>query len=207
MTRIRLALATVPLVLGLVAGAPADVAASHMGDGIPDPTAMSVSFVRSSHAQISDRIAAQLVAYDGSPIGDAEIEFRREIEFLGSRLVLLGRATTDTDGVAQVPIKATEARLRIEVRFAGDERFAPSETTVDVVAPPGSVQASGQAGFEPPRPTVGLGQVAAVMPLVIAGATLGVWVGLVALVIVTLRGIGRSRRNDVQGMGGQEGPS
>jgi hypothetical protein len=207
MTRIRLALATIPLVLGLAAGAPAGVAASHLGDGIPDPTAMSVSLVPSAHPQISDRIAAQLVAYDGSPIGDAEIEFRREIEFLGPRLVLLGLATTDTNGLAQVPVGATEPHLRIEVRFVGDERYAPSEATVDIVAPPGSAQASGQAGFEPPRPTAGLGQVAAVMPLVIAGATLGVWVGLVALVIITLRGVGRSRRNDGQGMGGQEGPS
>jgi hypothetical protein len=45
------------------------------------------------------------------------------------------------------------------------------------------------------------------MPLAIAGATLGVWIVLFALVFVTLRGIRRSRQNDVLGMGEEEGPS
>lgn len=207
MNRVRLVIGTVPLVLGLVAVAPVEVAASHLGNGVPDPTAVSVSFVPSANAQISDRIAARLVAYDGSPIGDAEIEFRREIEFLGPRLVLLGRGTTDATGVAQVPIRPTDSRLRIDVRFAGDERYEPTEATVDVVVPPGAALVQGRAGFEPPRPGPGLGQVASVMPLAIAGATVGVWVVLVALVLVTLRGIRRSKRNQVPGGGGQEGPS
>jgi hypothetical protein len=204
MNRIRLALATMPFVFGLVAVAPAGVAASHLGDGVPDPTAVSVSFVRSVQKQISDRMAARLVAYDGSPISDAVIEFRREIEFLGPRLVFLGRGTTDTAGVARIPIVATDERLLIEVRFAGDERYAPSAMTVDVVVPPGSVR--GEAGFDPPRPGVGLGQLASLMPLVIAGATLGVWVALFALVLMTLRRIRRSQPNDVPEMGGREGP-
>ncbi len=207
MTRVRLALATLPLVLGLAAFAPAQVTATHRGPEVPDPTEVRVSFVRSVQKQISDRIAAQLVAYDGSPIGGAEIEFRREIEFLGPRLVVLGRGTTDATGVAQVPIKATDDRLRVEVRFAGNERYASSVTTADVAVPRGSVRADGEAGFEPPRPGVGLGQLASVMPLVIAGATFGVWIALLVLVLVTLRGIRRSQRNDVLGMEEEEGPS
>ena len=207
MNRIRLALATLPFVFGLVAAVPAEVAASHLGDGVPDPTAVSVSFVRSVQKQISDRIAAHLVAYDGSPISDAVIEFRREIEFLGPRLVFLGRGTTDTTGVARIPIVATDERLRIEVRFAGDERYAPSVLSVDVVVPPGSARAAGRAGFEPPRPGVGLGQLASLMPLVIAGATVGVWVVLFALVLLTLRQIKRSQPNDVPELGEREGPS
>ncbi len=204
MSRIRLALAAIPLLIGLIAVVPAEVAASHLGDGIPDPTAVSVSFVRSVQAQISDRISARLVAYDGQPISDAEIEFRQEIEFLGPRLVLLGRGVTDTTGVAQVPITATVDRLLIEVQFAGNERYAPSVTTVDVVVPPASVRS--EAGFEPPRPGVGLGQLASLMPMAIAGATVGVWIVLVALVLVTLRRIRRSQPNDVSEMGGREGP-
>jgi hypothetical protein len=207
MTRIRVVLATIPLVFGLAAFVPAQVTATHQGPGVPDPTEVSVSFVKSVQKQISDRIAAHLVAYDGSPIGGAEIEFRREIELLGPRLVLLGRATTDATGVAQVPIRATDARLRVEVRFAGDDRYAPSATTVDVVVPKASVRAAGQAAFEPPRPGIGLGQLAAVMPLAIAGATVGVWVALAALIFVTLRGIRRNRRNDLPDMEAQEGPS
>ncbi len=204
MNRIRLAFAAMPLVFGLVVVAPAEVAASHLGDGVPDPTTVSVSFVRSVQKAISDRMAARLVAYDGSPIGGAEIEFRREIEFLGPRLVSLGRSATDSTGVARIPIVATDERLRIEVRFAGNERYAPSVTTVDVVVPPGSVR--GGAGFEPPRPGVGLGQLASLMPLAIAGATVGVWVVLVALVLMTLRGISGSQRNHVLERRGQEEP-
>jgi hypothetical protein len=207
MTRLRLALATLALVLGFAAFAPAQATATHRGPEVPDPTEVKVSFVRSVQKQISDRLAAQLVAYDGKPIGGAEIEFRREIEFLGPRLVVLGRGTTDATGVAQVPIKATDSRLRVEVRYAGDDRYAPSVRTVDIVVPQGSVRAPGQAGFEPPRPGVGLGQLASVMPLAIAGATLGVWIVLFALVFVTLRGIRRSQQNDVLGMGEEEGPS
>jgi hypothetical protein len=207
MTRVGRALATLPLVFGLAAFAPAQVTATHQGPEVLDPTEVRVSFVKSVQKPISDRIAAHLVAYDGSPIGGAALEFRREIEFLGPRLVLLGRATTDATGVAQVPIRATDARLRVEVRFAGDDRYAPSVTVVDVLVPKGSVRAPGQAAFEPPRPGVGLGQLAAVMPLAIAGATFGVWMVLFALVLVTLRRIRRSQRTDVLGMGEQEGPS
>lgn len=201
MTRVRLALATLPLILALAAVAPAPIAATHRGPEVPDPTEVTVSFVRSVQKQISDRLAAQLVAYDGSPIGGAEVEFRREIEFLGPRLVVLGRGTTDATGVAQVPIRATQGRLRVEVRFAGDARYAPTEATVDVAVPPGSVRGQREAGFEPPRPGVGLGQVAAVMPLAIAGAALGVWVVLIALALVTLRGIIRGREIHTSGDG------
>ena len=208
MNPLRLAIGAVPLVLWLVAIAPVEVAASHLGNGVPDPTAVSVSFVPSANPKISDRIAARLVAYDDSPVGHAEIEFRREIEFLGPRLVILGRATTDATGIAQIPIRPTDSRLRIEVRFAGDERYAPTEATVDVVIPPGSaVGRQGQARFEPPRPGLGLGQVAAAMPLLIAGATVGVWVVLVGLLLMTLRRISGSQRNNVPGRGGEEEPS
>jgi hypothetical protein len=206
MNRIRVVIGAILLVLGLVAIAPVEVAASHLGNGVPDPTAVSISFVPSANARISDRIAARLVAHDGSPIGDAEIEFRREIEFLGPRLVILGRATTDTAGIAQIPIRPTDSQLRIEVRFAGDERYAPTEGTVDVVVPPGSAVGQGQATFKPPRSGIGLGQVASVMPLLIAGATVGVWVVLVALVLVMLRGIRGSQRNHALRRRGQEEP-
>lgn len=192
MTHLRVAIGTVLLALGLVAVAPADLAASHLGEGTPDETTVSVSFVASAHEQILDRLAALLVAYDGTPIGNAEIEFRREIEFLGPRLALLGRGVTDATGVAQVPIKATDSPLRIEVRFAGNERYAASSTTADVVPPAGSAQVRGDAASESSRPGAGLGQLASVMPPLIAGATLGVWVVLVALTLVTLRGIKQS---------------
>jgi hypothetical protein len=202
MTHLRVAIGTVLLALGLVAVAPADLAASHLGKGIPDETTVSVSFVASAHKQIPDRLAALLVAYDGKPIGKAEIEFRQEIEFLGPRLALLGRGVTDATGVAQVPIKATDSPLRIEVRFGGNERYAASSTTVDVALPPGSAQVRGDATFEPSRPGVGLGQLASVMPPLIAGAALGVWVVLVALTLMTIRGIKRSQRVGIPERGG-----
>ncbi|MGK2852248.1 MAG: hypothetical protein ACSLFN_15255 [Candidatus Limnocylindrales bacterium] len=206
MNRIRMAIGAIPLMVGLVAIAPIEVAATHLGNGLPDPTTVSISFVPSANARISDRVSARLVAYDDTPVSQVEIEFRREAEFLGPRRVLLGRATTDAAGIAQIPIRPTESRLRIEARFAGDERYAPAEATVDVEVPPGAAVGQGRA-FEPPRSGVGLGQIASVMPLLIAGATVGVWVVLAGLVLVTLLGISGRRGNRSPGKGGQEAPS
>lgn len=171
--------------LGLAA--PTRVGATHRGEGIIDATSLELAFERSAQRGIADRLVARLLAVDGAPVVGVEVEFVREIDFLGPRRVLLGRAVTDTAGVARVAVVPTSTDERILVRFRGNEHFEAIERVEVVAIPAESVR------HEPARHSAdggtgaSLRPIANVMPALLATATAIIWLVLIGLAGMTVR--------------------
>jgi hypothetical protein len=170
---------------------PAAGAATHQGEGIVDSVRLQVSYQPARIAGVVDQLVAELRVVDGPPLAGVEVEFLREVDFLGSRRIHLGRATTDAAGLARVPITLGEPEIRLLVRFRGNEDYEAIEYVGDVAVAHGAGD---------PNPTLGGGEEAAslavissVMPSVLALATAAIWLVLLGLTAMTLLAIRRNR--------------
>lgn len=177
------------LALWLVA--PASVAATHRGEGVVDEVSLQMSYQQPSVTGGHGSVVARAIVDDGSPVIGVEVEFLREVDFLGARLISMGRANTDASGTARVAIDTNELTIRVRARLRGDEHYAPAEVSLDIhqlVAPGGPVTDEGTAAVEPR-----LTAIATVMPLLLAAIALATCLSLLGLTATTVLAIRRGR--------------
>lgn len=186
---VRSAIVTIASLTALLALA-GTASATHRGAGTIDEVVIRVSAQRAAVAGVSDQLMAQLTVDDGSSVSGVEVEFLRAVDFLGSRLISLGRATTDASGTARLPIQASGSSLRIEVRFAGNENFQPAEVTSEISLPAAPRPAPGE-GEQPSQASLAV--FGSIMPPVLAAMAAGVWLLLIGLSAITVRAIWRGR--------------
>lgn len=184
--RVLLATAWVAAWLAL----PSSIGATHRGESIADEVTMQLSLQAATMRGVSDQLVAQLHVDDGSPVAGVEVEFVREADFLGPRLVTLGNATTDAYGTARIPINTVESNMRVRVLFTGNDQFLPSEVAADISLP---VEPSSPGAGEDEAAVAGLATVAGLMPPLLAVIALAMWVFLLGLSAVTVLTIRRGR--------------
>ncbi|HKY88601.1 MAG TPA: hypothetical protein VJ141_01370 [Candidatus Limnocylindrales bacterium] len=179
--------------VALVAGSSAALviaAAAHAADPAAvqtqiSQTMVSVAFEASSVEGVPDYLAGRLALVDGSAVADQPLTFWRSADFGGARTIELGTGSTDSGGIARIPIVPREERYRITVRFAGTNELAPSETVGEIAFPPETVihpEHAPQGGVIDPR----LRPLANFMPGLVGGAVALVWLVLFAVTAITL---------------------
>jgi hypothetical protein len=165
--------------------------ATHRGSNVPDQVALDVSYQQALTAGAYGQVVARLVVDDGSPVVGVEVEFQRELEFLGPRLIKLGSATTDSYGTARVTIDTRDAPVRVRASFMGNGQYLPAEASSEITVPvgrPGGPAPVEEGGSEP-----SLAPFASVMPPLLAAIALFIWLVLLGLSDTTVLAIRRAR--------------
>ena len=183
--RVALALPAVALI-GLAVAPPA--LADDAGAADPAPTKLSVTFNRSSGPGVPNYLVAKLTLENGSAIAGEEVAFIRRAELGGTVLVEMGRVETDPGGYARLPIVPREDRYEVTVEYDGSAAFGATEVTADVAFPAETVERPQHApngGAIDPR----LRPLANLMPGVLAGAVVIVWLVLILVSVLTLRAV------------------
>jgi hypothetical protein len=166
-------------------------------------TTLSVAFEPSSAEGVPDYLAGRLALVDGSAVADQPLTFWRSAEFGGVRTVKLGAGSTDGGGIARIPIVPREDRYQITVRFSGTNDLAPAEIVGEIVFPPEKVvhpAHAPQGGAIDPR----LRPLANVMPALLGGTVVLVWLVLFAVTAVTLIRVRAEGRKKVGSRSGTE---
>ncbi len=194
----RAGLAAAGLLVGFLLATAGPAFASHEGTGAPLPTRLRADVLESRDPRLPSYLVATLVADDGAAVAKAPVAFYRTLDFLGERDALLGRAMTDTGGVARIQTVPRLDRYLIRVVFEGTEHHQASELTTEIRFPASMVQPFVHPAHRAPHVDAGLQPVAAVMPASIGAIVVLVWVALLGLTGVTLF---RIRQGAVQGRG------
>ena len=147
---------------------------------------LGVQVERSALPDLPDNVAARLSTGSGEPIGGASVDFWAEVEILGTRSALLGTATTDATGVARVPIFPRRPQYEIRVSFAGNELYAPVETTTVLTFPTERVEP-----VQITTPTSSLAGLRTVMPRAMGIVVALLWIFFVAAVFYVVKTIHR----------------
>jgi hypothetical protein len=191
LTQLGLIVATL-LVVPVAASAQETSPAAPTGDA----TSLTVEFVPSTVKGVPHYLTARLTASNGSAVAGEQIRFVRHADIFGGRKVELGRATTDSGGVARVAIVPRETSYEVTASFAGIESLEGSVVEQEVVFPPETVVTGARpphgGGLVDPH----LRPLAEVMPGVIGSAALIVWA---VLVFVALGTLWRVRRDGDRG--------
>lgn len=170
-------LALLALTLLAVLG-PAQVAAQQP---VPD---LTLGFQPESAVGDEVALGAYLLDPAGNPIRGERVTFSTDVEFMNTLgTVVIGRATTDENGLALlVHEPKTQGERTITARFAGNEVFAPAETSQPISIAPGPPTYHAEALFRIPGANVGT-----------VVAVLGVVWGLYLLVVGLFLLIARAR--------------
>jgi hypothetical protein len=173
----------------------------------PAETRLAVSFSESSSPEIPNYLVAQLTLSDGSAVADQEVTFLRTAALDGEVVVELGRAVTDLGGDARLPFIPRNEQDTITARYDGSSAFASTSVVADIRFPAETVERAVHApngGAVDPR----LRPLASVMPGVLAGAVVLVWLVLLTVSVMTLwtvRSSGRTSLVSHLGSFGNEG--
>lgn len=173
----------VTFVLGLVAVLTVAVSADGQEQAVA--TALTIEVEPPLRDDVGYRLAATLTTRQATPVPGARVSVYRVVDLLGEREALLGTAVTDATGKARVPITPRRADLRIAATYAGDDEHAATTTEHPVTFPDDAVEpyahVHGHSQLLQPVRTV--------MPRAITVAVGLLWLGLLGLLVATIRGI------------------
>lgn len=153
----------------------------------PAPTELELRLEEPTRPQVPYYLTAKLTTADGSVVSGQPVTFYRQVDLAGDRLALIGQAETDAAGIAKQVFDPSVRVTEVVARFGGDEALAASESTQTFTVPV-SALADRVADHEvhslllPAR---------VLMPRLIAGLVVAIWVGLIGLALVTVRSIRR----------------
>jgi 5-hydroxyisourate hydrolase-like protein (transthyretin family) len=164
---------------------PSAAFATHHGEGVIDEVSMRLTYQPPAVPNAGGQLVVHLAMDNGEPITGVEVQFLRQVDFLGLRTIPLGTARSDASGDARTTLEATsEEEQTIVVRFAGDEHYEAAELTEQValsplvaVAPP----VTGKAALSP---------ISSAMPGLLGLTAAGVWLlmfGLIAFTVLAIR--------------------
>ena len=145
--KLRALLATTLVLVWLVA--PSATGATHRGEGVLDEVAIEMSYQQPLVAGAHGQVVARAVVDDGSPVVGIDVEFLREIDFLGPRLISLGTASTDAYGTARLTVYAEVPTMRLRAHFAGNDDYIAAEASSEIslpAAPDGPTTGAGDGG-------------------------------------------------------------
>lgn len=174
----------------LLMAMPLTAAATHHGEGVVDKVVFRVAYVKSPVAGTQGQVVAHMAMDDGEAIAGEMVEFSRQVDFLGSRTIVLGSATTDANGDARLAIEPSSQALTVVATFAGDDDYLPVQQTIDVAA------SAPAPADNAPAVTPSLAPISGLMPRLLILVALGVWIFLIGIAAATTLAIRRARSSD-----------
>lgn len=143
---------------------------------------LSMELVIPRNEEVPPQFQVTLTDHAGQPVPGVDVEFTRELEFLGTtRYAVLGTATTDVGGVARLVVLPREESATVIASVDGSEVSA----TLDVVFPEDRVDPFFDSD---PRPGH-LEPLRDLLPPLIAVAVALFWVFIIGLAVSTVRRI------------------
>ena len=150
----------------------------------PEPATIDLRLAIPSNEDIPPQFVATVRDTSGNAIPGIDVDFTRELRFLGTdRLARLGSGTTDVGGVARLVVQPRQEHATIVAKVAGTDVSA----TIDATFPENRVDAF----FDPTHEHGLLTPLRNAMPLIIAGLVAALWVFLIGLSVSTVRRIRR----------------
>jgi hypothetical protein len=179
---IRRATATLATVLLLVVLLESPPATAQEEPGPENLESISMELVIPRNEEVPPQLQVTLTDAAGQPVSGVEVDFTRELEFLGTtRYAELGTSETDVGGVARLVVLPREETATVIASVEGSEVNA----TLDVVFPDDRVDPFFDAESEPGR----LEPLRDLMPTLIAAAVALLWVFVIGLAVSTVRRI------------------
>jgi hypothetical protein len=154
----------------------------------PDPEvieSLTMELVIPRNEEVPPQLRVVVTDGAGQPVPGAQVEFNRELEFLGTtRQAALGSATTDVGGVARLVVMPREEIATVIASVSGSEATA----VLDVVFPAERVDPFFDPDPEPGR----LEPLRDLMPTIVAIAVALLWVFVIGLAVTTVSRIKRA---------------
>jgi hypothetical protein len=154
----------------------------------PDPEvieSLTMELVIPRNEEVPPQLRVVVTDGAGQPVPGAQVEFNRELEFLGTtRQAALGSATTDVGGVARLVVMPREEIATVIASVSGSEATA----VLDVVFPAERVDPF----FDPDPEPGGLEPLRDLMPTIVAIAVALLWVFVIGLAVTTVSRIKRA---------------
>jgi hypothetical protein len=173
--------ASILFVLLLMAGP----AAAQEEPSAENVDSISMDLVIPRNEELPPQFQVTLTDEAGQPVPGVNVEFTRELEFLGTtRYAVLGTATTDVGGLARLVVLPREETATVIASVDGSDVSA----TLDVVFPEERVDPFFDADPEPGR----LEPLRDLLPPLIAVAVALLWVFVIGLAVSTVRRIKRA---------------
>lgn len=148
----------------------------------PEPASIDLRLNIPGNEDVPPQFVATVRDADGNAIPGIDVDFTRELRFLGTdRLAPLGSSTTDVGGVARLVVLPRQEQATVVAKVAGTDVSA----TIDATFPENRVDTF----FDPTHEHGLLTPLRDVMPLIIAGLVAALWVFLIGLAVSTVRRI------------------
>lgn len=148
----------------------------------PKPQTIDLRLAIPPNPDVPPQFIATVRDAEGNAIPGITIEFRRELEFLGTtRIALLGSASTDVGGAARLVVLPRQEHATIIATVVGSE----VSTKMDATFPEDRVDTF----FDPEQEHGLLTPLRSVMPYLISAVVVLLWIFVIALVVSTVRRI------------------
>lgn len=146
----------------------------------PEPASIDLRLNIPGNEDVPPQLIATVRDADGNAISGIDIDFTRELRFLGTdRLAPLGSSTTDVGGVARLVVLPRQEQATVVAKVAGTD----VSNTIDATFPENRVDTF----FDPTHEHGLLTPLRNAMPLIIAGLVAVLWVFLIGLAVSTVR--------------------
>ena len=147
---------------------------------------LSVALQVSTNPRLPSYLTARVQSADRKPVSEEAVHFYLATDFLGAKWIHLGQATTDTSGVARIPVSLAGRRYEVGARIQESTGRVVAETITEVTGPQGA-----------PRPAQGANRPLQTlqfwMPRLIGLGVVVIWLTLIAATWVAIRGTRRGR--------------
>lgn len=148
----------------------------------PEPATIDLRLTIPRNEDVPPQLLATVRDANGNAISGIDVDFTRELRFLGTdRLAPLGSRTTDVGGVARLVVLPRQEHATVVAKVAGTD----VSDTIDATFPENRVDTF----FDPTHEHGLLTPLRNAMPLIIAGLVAALWVFLIGLAVSTVRRI------------------
>lgn len=147
---------------------------------------LSVAFQASRNPRLPDFLTATMQDHNARPLGEEAVHFYLATAFLGQQWVHVGQATTDATGTARIAVALEDRAYEVRVVYRDADGNDVAEATRTIHGPQGAPAPIPVAD----RP---LQAFQFWMPRVIGGAVVLIWLLLIGITLLGIRGIRRGR--------------
>jgi hypothetical protein len=147
---------------------------------------LSVAFQASRNPRLPDFLTATMQDHNARPLGEEAVHFYLATAFLGQQWVHVGQATTDATGTARIAVALEDRAYEVRVVYRDADGNDVAEATRTINGPQGAPAPIPVAD----RP---LQAFQFWMPRVIGGGVVLIWLLLIGITLLGIRGIRRGR--------------
>lgn len=148
---------------------------------------LSVGFQVSRNPKVPDFLTATMQDHNARPLGEETVHFYLATTFLGQQWVHVGQATTDATGTARIAVALEDRAYDVRVVYRDADGNDVAEATRTIHGPQG-------APAPIPSANKPLQDFQFWMPRVIGAGVVLIWLLLIGVTVLGIRGIREGRR-------------